>query len=146
MVRHRKRLKYLMKGKERDETTLFMPSDRLVMVTFKLGECIKKIIFQSVTQAPREKENRDLKMRRRRQQRKRQKSNRLRLAKQQLRKCITLFCTFLYRHSMTTTWKYLISRFMEDVNKPLRNFLSLSELGYGFKEFSSKGVSLNLTK
>ena len=77
-------------------------------------------------------ENRDLKIRRRRRQRELQKNNRLRLAKQQLCTCITLFCTFLYRHCTTTTRKCLISRFMEDVNKLLWNFLSHSELGYGF--------------
>ena len=54
-----------------------------------------------------------------------------------IRKTITaraahFFCAFLYRHCTTTTWKSPISRFMEDVNKPLWNFLSHSELGYGF--------------
>ena len=38
--------------------------------------------------------------------------------------CITLFCTFLCRCCTTTTWKCLISRFMEEVNKRRRNFLS----------------------
>ena len=33
--------------------------------------------------------------------------------------CVTLFCTFLCRHYTTTTWRYLISRFMEDVNNRL---------------------------
>ena len=33
-----------------------------------------------------------------------------------------LFCPFLCRHCTTTTWKCLISRFMEDVNKRLRIF------------------------
>ena len=60
--------------------------------------------------------NRDLRIRRRRRQRERQKSSRLKLAKQQLCTCITLFCTFLCRRCTTTTWKCLISRFMEDVN------------------------------
>ena len=68
----------------------------------------------------------------RRRQREVQKNNRLGLAKQQLCTCITLFCTFLCRHCKTTTRKCLISRFMEDVNKLLWNFLSHSELGYGF--------------
>ena len=36
-----------------------------------------------------------------------------RLAKWQLCMCITLFCTFLCRHCMTTTWKCLISFSME---------------------------------
>ena len=49
--------------------------------------------------------NRGLKQRRRRSHRERQKSNGLRLAKQQLGTCITIFCTFLCRHCTTTTWK-----------------------------------------
>ena len=60
--------------------------------------------------------NRDLKIRRQGRQRERQKSCRLKLAKQQLCTCTTIFSTFLCRHCMTTTWKCLISRFMEDVN------------------------------
>ena len=42
---------------------------------------------------------------------------RVRLAKQQLCTCITLFCTFLCRRCSTTKWKCLISRFVEDVNE-----------------------------
>ena len=42
------------------------------------------------------------------------KSNRFRQAKQQLCTCITLFCTFLCCRCTTTTWSYLISRFVED--------------------------------
>ena len=38
--------------------------------------------------------------------------------------------TFLCPHGTTTTCKCLISRFMEDVDKSRRNFLSVSELGY----------------
>ena len=34
--------------------------------------------------------------------------------------------TFLYRHSTTSTWKYLISLCTEEVHKRLRNFLPLS--------------------
>ena len=44
------------------------------------------------------------------------KAKRFRLAKQQLCTCITLFCTFVCRHRTTTTWKYLISRFVDNVN------------------------------
>ena len=40
------------------------------------------------------------------------------------------FCTFLYRFCTTTSWKCLISHFMENVNRQRRNFISLSELGY----------------
>ena len=61
----------------------------------------------------------------------RQKNNRtVQYAKQQLRTCITLFCTFLYRFCTTTSWKCLILHFMENVNRQRRNFISLSELGY----------------
>ena len=38
------------------------------------------------------------------------------LAKQHLCMCIKLFCTFLWRHCMTTAWKCLISCIVEDVN------------------------------
>ena len=37
--------------------------------------------------------------------------------------CSTLFCTFLCHHCTTTTWKWLTSRFKEDVKRPWRNFL-----------------------
>ena len=49
--------------------------------------------------------NRGLQQRRRRSQRERPKSSGLRLAKQQLGTCITLFCTFLCRHCTSTIWK-----------------------------------------
>ena len=56
------------------------------------------------------------------------KSNRFRLiAKQQLCTCITLFCTILCHYCTTTTWKWIISRFVEYVNKQRRNLLPLSE-------------------
>ena len=41
------------------------------------------------------------------------------------------FVLFFARFFTTTTWKCLISRFMEYVNKQRRNFISLSELAYG---------------
>ena len=49
-------------------------------------------------------DNRDLRIRQQLRQRERQKSSRLKLAKQQLCTCITLFSTFLCRHCTTTTW------------------------------------------
>ena len=61
--------------------------------------------------------NRELKQRRWWRQRERQKSNKFRLAKQQLCTWITLFCTFLFRHRTTATWKYLISRFVNSRKK-----------------------------
>ena len=43
--------------------------------------------------------------------------------------------------------KCLISRFMEDVNKQRRNFISAPELdGYGHLKFSFSRVHLHLTK
>ena len=42
-----------------------------------------------------------------------------------------LFVHFSARFCSTTTWKYLISRFTEDVNKQRRNFIFLTVLGYG---------------
>ena len=46
----------------------------------------------------------------------------------------------------TTTWNCLVSRFREEVHKRRRNFLSLSELGYGSQGFNFKRVNLHLTK
>ena len=76
--------------------------------------------------------------RRRRRQRERQKRNRYTLAKQQLCTCITLFCTFVWRHYTISTWNFLISRFLEDVNA--RRWLSFSfpELRYSLLEFISR--------
>ena len=48
------------------------------------------------------------------------------------------FVHFFARFCTTTTWKCPISLFMEDVNKRRRNFISLSVLGYGPKEFNSR--------
>ena len=41
------------------------------------------------------------------------------------------FADFFARFCTTTTWKCLISRFMENVNKQRWNFVSLSAIGYG---------------
>ena len=68
------------------------------------------------------------------------------ISKKQLCTCITLFRTFLSRFCTTTTWKCLILRFMEDVNKQRPNFISLSELEYGSLKFSFRRVRLQLTK
>ena len=69
-----------------------------------------------------------IKQRRQRRQRERQKSNRLRLAKQQLCTCITHFSTFFCRHCTTTTWKCLMSLFVEDVNTRKRFPFSFPKL------------------
>ena len=73
----------------------------------------------------------ELKQRQWRRQRERQKKKkRFRLTKQQLCKCITLFCTFLCLHGTTTTWKYLISRLVEDLKTRHRLYFSFPELLY----------------
>ena len=50
------------------------------------------------------------------------------------------FFTFLCCRWTTTPQKYLISRFMENVNKQQQNVISLSEIGYGPLEFNSRRV------
>ena len=50
------------------------------------------------------------------------------------------FWTFLCRHYTTKTWKCLLSRFMENVNKRRRNFFSLSKLESGPQEINSKEI------
>ena len=75
--------------------------------------------------------NRDFKIQRRHRN-ENVKKKKISKAKQQLCTSITLFFLhFFFRFSTTTTWKCLISRFMENVNKQRRNSISLSELGYG---------------
>ena len=71
----------------------------------------------------------------------RQKSkNRFNKAKQQLRTCSARFLgTFRRRNSTTTTWKCLISRFVEEVNKRRRNFLSLSNLNKVLRNSTLRG-------
>ena len=41
---------------------------------------------------------------------------------------------------------YIISRFMQDINKQRRDFISVFELGHGPQEFNSRRVRLHLTK
>ena len=88
---------------------------------------------------------RELTQRLRRWQRERQKSNRFRQAKQQLCTCITLFCTFLCRRCTTTTWNYLISRFVEDGNKRKQFSFSLPELWCSPLQFNYSKICQHLT-
>ena len=82
---------------------------------------------------------RELKQRRRRRQLERQKSNRFKLAKQQRCSCITLFCyAFLCRHCTTTTWKFIFSLFVEDVNTRQRLSFSFPVTRYTALEFNSR--------
>ena len=57
-------------------------------------------------------------------QRERQKSNRF-VKQNNFARASRFFCLFLCRHCTTTTWKCLISCFMEDVNKRQRIFFLL---------------------
>ena len=54
------------------------------------------------------------------------------------------FCTFFCDTCMTTTWKCLISRFIEDVNKRRRIFLSLSKLECDSQEINFREIRLHL--
>ena len=89
---------------------------------------------------------RKLKQRRRRGQRERQKGNWFRLAKQQLCTCIMLFCTFLCRRCTTTTWKWLISRFSEDMNTRQRLSTSFPGFWCSLLEFNSIKYCQHLAK
>ena len=88
---------------------------------------------------------RELKQRRRERQRERQKSNWLRLAKQELCTCITLFWTFLCRRCTGTTWKYLNSRSVEDGSTRQQLSFSFPELWYSPLEFNSEKICQHLT-
>ena len=92
------------------------------------------------------KNNRDFKIQRRGRQREGKKNNRFNKQNNYFARASHFFCTFLSRFYTTTTWKRLISRFKEDVNKQRRNFKSLSELGYGHLKFSFRRVRPHLTK
>ena len=69
------------------------------------------------------------------------KWKRFRLAKQQLCTYITLFCTFLSRRCTTTTWKCLISRFVEDGNTGQQFSFSFLELWYSPSELNSQKIA-----
>ena len=57
-----------------------------------------------------------------------------------------LFCIFLSCFCTTSTWKCLISRFKEDVNKQRRNFISLSASGGFAYIWQSKWVGIIAVK
>ena len=69
------------------------------------------------------------------------KWKRFRLAKQQLCTCITLFCTFLSRSCTTTTWKCLISRFVEDGNTGQQLSFSFLELWHSPSELNCQKIA-----
>ena len=109
--------------------------------------CYTVFFFSSRNAPPQKGTEGDFEIQRRVRQREGERNNRFNKQNNNFaRTCITLFCTFLYRFYTTTTWKCLISRFIEDVNKQRRNFISLSELGYGHLKFSFRRVRPHLTK
>ena len=55
------------------------------------------------------------------------------------------FCTFLCRHCTTTTWKCLISRFVEGLHKGRRTFHRLSKLECSPQDINSREIRLHLT-
>ena len=78
---------------------------------------------------------RKLKQGRRRRQRERQKKNFARASR--------FFCTFLCRRCTTTTWKCLISRFIEDRNTK-QQFQSLSTTTVLFRTTFTRTIKLDL--
>ena len=83
--------------------------------------------------------------RRRRQQRERQNNNRCIKQNNRFARASRFFVHFFAVAAGNTTWKCLISRFMEDTNKRRRNFLSLPKLECGPQEINSKEIRLHFT-
>ena len=111
------------------------------VLKIKYPEQVEKIVLRRY-----DSQNiRELKQRRRQRQQGRQKSNRFKLTKQQLCTCSTLFSTFLCRRYTTTTWKCLISRFVEDGNTKQQFYFSFPNLWYNPLEFHSKEICQHLT-
>ena len=88
---------------------------------------------------------RELKQRQRRRQRQRQKRNRFRLVNNNSARASCFFCTFLCHHCTTTTWKRLISRFVENVNTRQQLYFAFPELRYSLLEFNSRKKCQHLT-
>ena len=95
---------------------------------------------------PSRRDNRDFNIQRRGRQRERQNNNRFYKQNNNFVRASRFFVHFFARFCKTTTRKCLISRFMEDISKQRRNFISLFELGYGPLKFSFRRVRLQLTK
>ena len=81
--------------------------------------------------------SRELKQQRRRQQRERQKTIRLDWQNNNFA-CITPLCSFFCRHWTTTTWKCLISRFVENSNTRERLGFPFPGLRYSVLELNSR--------
>ena len=90
--------------------------------------------------------NRDFKIQRRGRQRERQKSKRFNKQNNNFARASHFFVHFFPVFARLRRENGLISRFIEDVNKQRRDFISLSELEYGPLKFSFRMVRLHLTK
>ena len=126
---------------------LFVASVHIICPLVTMEWFISQELKISKVQTPwslRSSLNRDFKVQRRGRQRERQKNNRFYTQNNNCARASRFFVYFLARYT-TTSWKGLISRFMEDINKQRRNFISLFELGYGPWEFNSRRVPLHLT-
>ena len=88
---------------------------------------------------------RDFKIQRRERQRERQKNNWFDKQNNNFARASRFFVHFFPVFARLRL-KCLILRFMGDVNKQRRNFISLSELGYGPLKFSFRRVRLHLKK
>ena len=75
--------------------------------------------------------NRDFKIQWRHRNENVKKNNRFQKQNNNFARASHFFSYIFSRFCTTTTWKCLISRFMENVNKQRRNLISLSELGCG---------------
>ena len=73
------------------------------------------------------------------QQRQREHQHCNRFIKQK-KKSLHASCIFLCCYSTTATWKCVILRIMEDVNKQRQNFLSLFKLKYRPREINSRKI------
>ena len=73
---------------------------------------------------------RDFKIQRRGRQREGQKTIGFYKQNNNFARASRFFLYFFARFCTTSTWKCPISRFMEDINKQRRHFISLFELGY----------------
>ena len=72
-------------------------------------------------------------------------SNRFRLSNTTTLHLHNAFCTFVWGNCTTTTWKCLISRFVEDLNTRQRLSLSFPEVRCSLLEFNSRKIWQHLT-
>ena len=111
--------------------------ERVDMELWKDGRLICLAKFSLPSSSSLKLPNRDFKIQRRGRQPECQKNNRFYKENNNFARASRFFFTFLCPRNFA---------FMGYVNKQRRNFISLSELGYGTWEFNSRRVRLHLTK